>query len=88
MHLVGYVVDGHALEEVFFDGGGTHRCQQRRNHVLVRADVIDDRSRLDDTGPANEARHAIAAFPLRVLLAAENRRPAIGPAHGFRAVVT
>ena len=37
------------------------------------ADVIDGRSRFDDSWPANEARHAIAAFPMRVLLAAERR---------------
>ena len=38
-------------------------------------------------GQRMTAGHAVAAFPLRVLLAAEHRGAAVGPAQGFGAVV-
>ena len=52
--LVGLLADLAALQQASFDvrlaGGG----QQRRQHVLVRADVVDDGAGLDDAGPADE----------------------------------
>ena len=56
-------------------------------HVFVRTDVVDDRAGLDHAGPANDRGDAVAAFPVGVLLAAEHRRAAVGPAHRLRAVV-
>ena len=85
--LVGHVADLLALQQVFLDRGVAGSGEQGREHVLVRTDVVDDRAGLDDAGPADQRRHAVAAFPVGVLLTAEHRRAAIGPAHAFRAVV-
>ena len=43
-----------ALEQVLLDGGVARRRQQRRQHVFVRADVVDERAGLDDAGPADQ----------------------------------
>ena len=67
--------------------GVARRREQRRDHVFVRAHVVDDRAGLDDAGPADQAGDAVAALPLRVLLAAEHRRAAVGPVEELRAVV-
>ena len=53
----------------------------------MRADVVEDRARLDDAGPPDDAGDAVPALPVRVLLAAERRRAAVGPAHALGAVV-
>ena len=42
---------------------------------------------LHQAGPAHHRRHAIAALPVGVLLAAERRRAAVRPAHDLGAVV-
>ena len=57
------------------------------SHVLVREDVVDDRAGLDHAGPADHRRHAVAAFPVGVLLAAERRGAAVGPGERLGAVV-
>ena len=44
-------------------------------------------SGLDDAGPADEGRHAEAAFPVGRLLALERRGAAVGPGEDFGAVV-
>src|SRR5206468_11875156 len=64
----------------------TRRRGERREHVLMGVEIVRDRSRLDDAGPADRARHAPAALEVRVLLAAEWRRAAIRPAHHLGAV--
>jgi hypothetical protein len=53
----------------------------------VGDDAVDYSSGLDDAGPADEAWHAVAAFPIRVLLATERRSAAVGPAEGLDAVI-
>ena len=73
----------HLLDEVGLAGGG----REGRDEVLQRADVVDDAAGLDDAGPAHDARHAPAAFPVGVLLAAERRRAAVRPRQHFGAVV-
>ena len=85
--LVGHVADLPSLQQFFLDAGVAGGGEQGREHVLVRTDVVDDRAGLDDAGPADHAGHAVAAFPLRVLLAAEHRGAAVGPGECFRAVV-
>ena len=62
-------------------------ASERGEHVFVGADVVDDGAGLDHAGPAEEHRHAVAAFPLGVLLPAEHRRAAVRPAKGFGPVV-
>src|SRR5262249_7288665 len=57
------------------------------DEILVRAHVVDDLPGLDDTGPADAARHAEGALPVRGLLALERRGAAIGPREGLGAVV-
>ena len=71
------------LLHVWLAGGG----QQRRQPVLVRDDLVDLGAGLDHAGPAHDQRHAIAALPVGVLLAAERRRAAVGPAEHLGAVV-
>ena len=53
----------------------------------MRADLVDHRARLDDAGPLDRGRHAIAALPVGVLLAAEHRRSAVGPGERLGAIV-
>src|SRR5208282_5459608 len=53
--------------------------QQRRQHVLVRIDLVGDCTRIDDARPPDRAGYAPAAIPVRVLLAAERRYPAVRP---------
>ncbi len=71
------------LDDVRLTGGG----EQGREHVLVREDLVRDRARLDVPGPADQARHAPPALPVRVLLAAERGRAAVGPGDDLGAVV-
>ena len=53
----------------------------------MRADVVDDGARLDHARPPDHGGNTIAALPLRVLLAAEHGRAAIGPGESLGAVV-
>ena len=87
MDLEGLVADLHALEQLLLHVGHAGGGQQRGQHVFVREDVVEDGAGLDDAGPADGARHAVAAFPVAVLLAAEGRRAAVGPGELLRAVV-
>src|SRR5262249_38732969 len=61
--------------------------QDRGQHVLVGADFAVYGARLDDARPAHDARYAPAAFPVRVLLAPERRRAAVGPSEHLGTVV-
>ena len=67
--------------------GSPAAASRRRQHVGVREDLVGHRPRLDDSRPADDARHAPAALPVGVLLAAERRPAAIGPAQALGAVV-
>ena len=73
------VADLHALQQLFLHIGHAGGRQQRRQHVFVREDVVVDGAGLDHAGPADGTGHAITAFPVLVLLAAEGRGTAIGP---------
>ena len=55
--------------------------------VLGREDVVDLGARRHQAGPAHHRRHAVAAFPVGVLLAAERRGAAVGPGERLGAVV-
>jgi len=62
-------------------------CNECGHEVLVRRDFVDLRPGLDHAGPAHDAGHAVAAFPVGILLALERRRAAIGPGKHLGAVV-
>src|SRR5258705_7289813 len=53
----------------------------------MRDDLVNLGARLDPAGPANDHRHAIAALPVRVLLATEWRRATVRPTEYLSAVV-
>ena len=55
VHLVVHAADAAALQQVGLDRLVAGRCQQRGQHVLVRADVVDHGTGLDDAGPLDEA---------------------------------
>src|SRR6187549_3640165 len=59
--------------------GFSRRGRKSRDEVLVRADVIDDRSGLDHARPADQARHTEGTLPVRRLLALERSCAAIRP---------
>ena len=63
------------------DGG------EGRQPVLVRDDAVQRLAGREVAGPADESRHAIGAFPVRVLLAAERRGAGVRPGVVVRAVV-
>src|SRR5262245_56013022 len=64
------------------------RCRQQGRHPVERAhDLVADRPGRDVARPAEDARHPERALPVGVLLAAERRRPAVGPRVGVGAVV-
>ena len=87
MDLVGAIADLGALLQRLLDVLATGSVDQRQQQVLVRGDVVDHGAGLDDAGPADHRRHAVATFPVGVLLAAEHRGAAVGPGKGLGAVV-
>ena len=87
MDLEGLVADSLALQQFVLQVGLAGRREERLEHVFVRADFVDDGTRLDDARPPDRGRYAVAALPLRILLSAEHRRTAVGPGERFRAVV-
>ena len=58
-----------------------------RDQVIVREHLVVDGAGLDRAGPANDHRHAVAAFPVGCLLAAERRLPPSGQVHDLGAIV-
>ncbi len=87
MDLVLLAVYGVPFFELFLDIRLSDGRQQGGDHVLVGGDAVELRSRLDDTGPLDEGRHAEAALPGRSLLAVEGDGAAVGPGEGLGAVV-
>jgi hypothetical protein len=85
--LEGHAADRVALPDLLDQIGLPGRGREGRDEVLQRADVVDDPTRLDNARPPHHARHAPAAFPVGVLLAAERARPAVRPARLLGAVV-
>src|SRR6516165_4854504 len=60
--LVAAAFQRHALEKLVGNVGISRRSRQRREPVEPREDSILDRTRLDAARPADDARHAEAAF--------------------------
>ena len=87
MDLEGLLAGRVALLELLDDLRLARCGHDGRDHVLVRAEIVEDGARLDHARPPDQARHAVAALPVRVLLASERRRAPVGPAHGLGAVV-
>ena len=85
--LVASTIDLGALEELFLDvrraGGGS----EGRQPILVGDEPIERLARREMTGPTDEARHAVGAFPVRIFLTAEGRGACIRPGVVVRAVV-
>ena len=78
---------GVALQQLVLDVRLAGRGDQRRRPVLGGEDVVDLGARRHQAGPAYHRRHAVAAFPVGVLLAAERRGAAVGPGERLGAVV-
>ena len=87
MHLEGLAGGVVAPQELVLDVRLARRSRQRLHPILGREDVIDFGVRGHQAGPAHERRHAIAAFPVGVLLAAERRGAAVRPGECLGAVV-
>ena len=71
------------LGDVRVAGGG----EEGREPVQAGQDAVLHRVRRDVAGPADDARHAEAAFHDRPFALRERRRSAIGPGEEFGAVV-
>src|SRR5271165_396361 len=87
MDFVGHASRLIAGQQLLLDVGHARRCHQRGDPVLMRTDIVHHRSWLDHPRPANNEGNAISTFPARVLLATEGSGSAVGPAHGFGAIV-
>ena len=87
MDLEGLSVGVVAVQELRGDVRFSGRSHQGRNPVLRREDAVHFGLRLHDIGPADDRGHAIAALPVRVLLASERRRAAVRPGERLGAVV-
>src|SRR5882724_831741 len=88
VNLEGFAVQRGARLQLVDQGRLARRCSERRDEVLVRADVVDDRSSLDHARPSDQAGHAEGALPVGCLLALERGCAAIGPGKDFGAVVS
>ena len=87
MHLERPVSQLVTLTQLVHNLRFTCRGGEGRDEVFMRAHVVHDRAGFDDAGPADDARDAEPAFPVRVLFAPERRAAAVGPGHDFGAVV-
>src|SRR4029079_12703567 len=87
MHLEGLAVGLVALEKLGLDIWVASGSNQGRYPVLSRDNIVDFGARLHESRPTDHRRHAVAAFPVRVLFAAKWRGAAVRPAEGFGAVV-
>ena len=76
-----------ALQQLVLDVRLAGRRDQRRRPVLGGEDVVDLGARRHQARPADHRRHAVAALPVGVLLAAERRGAAVGPGERLGAVV-
>src|SRR5215472_17314260 len=87
MDLELLAVERRTASQLLDECGLARRRRECRDEILVRTDVVDDRSRLDDTRPADHTRNAERTFPVGVLLALERRRAAVSPGEAFSAIV-
>src|SRR5882762_7800870 len=85
--LEGPVSHAVALPQLGSDVRIADRGEERRQHVLVGGDVVDERPRLDHPGPTDDARHPPGALPVRVLFTAERCRASVGPGEHLGAIV-
>src|SRR6266850_6397020 len=85
--LEGLVSRAVALPQLDADVGIADRGEERRQHVLVGGDLVDERPRLDHPGPTDDARHPPGALPVRVLFTAERCRASVGPGEHLGAIV-
>src|SRR4051794_8142340 len=79
MHLEGLAARAIAGEQLVLDIRFAGGSQQRGKPVQRREYLVRDLARLDAARPANHCRHAVGAFPIGVLLAAERRHAAVRP---------
>src|SRR5271155_839854 len=87
MHLKGLVTYALALQQFVLDVGVAGRANESLHPVFRRDDVVNLGAGFDQTGPSHHRRHAIAALPVGILLAAKWRGAAVGPGEGLGAVV-
>ena len=85
--LEGLVADRVARLQLLDDVGLARGGEERRQPVVVLDDLVRDRRRRGSCRASGSARHAERALPVRVLLAAERRHPAVRPDVHVRAVV-
>ena len=87
MDLVGAVADLLALEQLVGDVGIAGRGDQGREPVEAGEDAVLDLAGRHLARPADDRRHAEAAFQRRALAAGERRLAAVGPGEVLGAVV-
>src|SRR3974390_2277027 len=87
MDFPGLSTNGVAVLKLVDDIGLTGSSEEGWHPVDVRHDVVIDGAGLDDTWPADQARHAETAFPRGSLLAEERSGTTVGPGHFFSPVV-
>src|SRR4051812_45219349 len=75
------------VEELFGDVGIAGGGQQRREHIDMADDAVQDRACLDLARPPHEAWHTPSALPVGVLLAPERCVCTVGPSVVLRSVV-
>src|SRR4030042_6289399 len=86
MDLEGLVADLHTLEQLLLRVGHANRRHDRRDHIFVGQDVVEDSAGLDDPRPTNRTGDAEAAFPVGSLFIAKWGRAAIRPGKLLRPV--
>src|SRR5262249_57995877 len=87
MDVIRLAADRATVEELLGNVRITGSSEQRRKHVDVRNDAVEDRAGLDLTRPTHEARHPPTTLPVAVLLGAERGRGAVRPGVVLRTVV-
>ncbi len=85
--MEGLAIDGTAVEELLGHIRVAGDGEQCRKHVDMRHDAVQHRAGLYLARPADEARHAPATFPVRILLASERAVGAVRPGVVLGAVV-
>jgi hypothetical protein len=87
MALVIPVADLLTVEKLVVDVGFSGGGQQRRQPVLMRHNIIENRAGFDFARPAHEEGHAPAPFPVSVLFAAKRSDPGVRPTVVVRSVI-
>jgi hypothetical protein len=87
MDLEVRVADFHALQELLFHVRNARGREKRGRPVQVRNNAVINRAGFDVARPAYHRGHAVSAFPVGVLLAAERRHARVRPGVRVGAVV-